>query len=187
MPIASKTTVAESVFHKFYQKPPIEVPWILLTTHTNIGKLTVARTFLAQPNLGKFTVAHFVLHNFRFWKKALISNNSLMRTLFCTNMVNLKMFARLWLNKPIKVNLQMACAVFHNVNVFRILVTKGAYFKETQSCAECFDAYFKQNHTCAESFGQVLSKMTFQCFRQVFDLRSQFRQNCSWLTVFHNL
>ena len=38
-------------FHKIYQKQPIEVPLILLTTKTNIGKLKVARSFLAQPNL----------------------------------------------------------------------------------------------------------------------------------------
>ena len=64
-----KTTVAHSVFHKIYQKQPIEVPWILLTKHTNIGKLKVARSFLAQANLGKFKVAHSVLHNFPFLKK----------------------------------------------------------------------------------------------------------------------
>ena len=81
----------------------------------------------------------------------------------------------------------MAYAVLHNFNVFRILLTKGVYFKETQSCAGCFDANFKQNHTCAESFAQVLSKTTFQSFWQVFDLKTQFRQNYSCLTVFHNL
>ena len=48
-------------------------------------------------------------------------------------MAKLKMFERLRLNKPIKVNLQMTCAVLHNFNVFRILFTKGAYFNETQS------------------------------------------------------
>ena len=52
MPISSKTTVAQSVLNN------------LLTTHTNLGKFTVARPFLAQPNLGKFTVPPFVFHNF---------------------------------------------------------------------------------------------------------------------------
>ena len=69
MPISSKTTVAQSVFHKFYQKQQTEVPWILLTTHTNIGKLKVARPFLAQPNLGKFIIAHSVFQYFPFLKK----------------------------------------------------------------------------------------------------------------------
>ena len=69
MPISSKTTVAQRVFQTFFQKHPIEVPWILLTTHSNIGKLKVARPFLAQPNVGKFTVARSVLHNFPFLKK----------------------------------------------------------------------------------------------------------------------
>ena len=53
MPISSKTTVAQSFFYKIYQKQPIEVPKILLTTKTNKGKLKVARSFLAQPNLMK--------------------------------------------------------------------------------------------------------------------------------------
>ena len=81
----------------------------------------------------------------------------------------------------------MACAVLHNFNVFRILLTEGTYFKETRSCAECFDANFKQNHTCAECFAQALWKTTFQSFRQVFDLKSRFKQNYRFLTVFHNL
>ena len=64
MPISSKTTVAQSVLDNFYLKKPIKVACILLTTHTNLGKFTVARPFLAQPNLGKFTVPHSVFHNF---------------------------------------------------------------------------------------------------------------------------
>ena len=36
MPISRKTTVAQGFFHKIYQKQPIEVPLILLTTKTNI-------------------------------------------------------------------------------------------------------------------------------------------------------
>ena len=69
MPISRKTTVAQDFFHKIYQKQPIEVPLILLTTKTNIGKLKVARSFLAQPNLIDFTVEQFVLHNFAFLLK----------------------------------------------------------------------------------------------------------------------
>ena len=53
MPISSKTTVAQSAFRKFVHTQPIEFPLILLTTHTNIGKLKVARPFLKQPNVGK--------------------------------------------------------------------------------------------------------------------------------------
>ena len=99
----------------------------------------------------------------------------------------IKFLGYYWPHAPIQVNLQMACSLLHNFNVFRILVTKGAYFNETQSCAGCFDANFKQKHTCAECFAQVLWKTTFQSFRQVFDLKSKFRQNYSCLTVFHNL
>ena len=64
MPISSKTTVAQSVLNNFYLKKPIKVACILLTTHSNFGKFTVARPFLAQPNLGKFTVPPSVFHNF---------------------------------------------------------------------------------------------------------------------------
>ena len=67
MPISRKTTVAQGFFHKIDQKQPIEVPLILLTTKTNIGKLKVARSFLAQRSLSD------------------------MRTLFWSNMVNLNM------------------------------------------------------------------------------------------------
>ena len=82
-------------FHKIYQKQPIEVPLILLTTKTNIGKLKVARSLLAQPNLCD------------------------MRTLFWTNMVNLKMSSHFWPNKPIEENLHNG-GEFEDVSTFLI-------------------------------------------------------------------
>ena len=46
----------------------------------------------------------------------------------------------------------------HNFNVFRLLLTKGAHFKQNQSCAQRFDANFKQNHSCTEFLSQDLLK-----------------------------
>ena len=48
IPISSKTLLAQSVLHKFYLKQQMEVPWILLTTHTNLGKFTVAFPFFGH-------------------------------------------------------------------------------------------------------------------------------------------
>ena len=45
MSISSKTTFAQSVLDKFYLKQQIDVPWILLTTQTNLGIFTVLRPF----------------------------------------------------------------------------------------------------------------------------------------------
>ena len=45
MLISNKTTVAQIVLHKPYLKQQIEVPFILWTTKTNLGKFTVARPF----------------------------------------------------------------------------------------------------------------------------------------------
>ena len=154
---------------------------------TSTTLLKVACPFLAQPNLGTFTVAHSFLHNFPFLKKGasfqqFVDAHNLLHKYgkfedvctFVTEQANLSNFTN-------------GVRCFAQFNFFRILLTKGAYFKETQSCAGCFDANAQQNHTCAECFAQVLSKTTFQSFRQVFDLKTQFRQNCSCLTVFHNL
>ena len=46
--ISSKTTVAQSVLHKLYLKQQIEVPCILLTIHTKLGKFTGTRPFFGQ-------------------------------------------------------------------------------------------------------------------------------------------
>ena len=46
MLISNKTTFPQIVLHKLYLKQQIEVPLILLTTKTNLGKFTVARPFL---------------------------------------------------------------------------------------------------------------------------------------------
>ena len=151
MPISRKTTVAQGFFHKIYQKQPIEVPLILLTTKTNIGKLKVARSFLAQRSLSD------------------------MRTLFWSNMVNLnmsshfwpnkpieeiyiieaslKMSAHFWSNVPIEVNLQW-CALFLTILSF---LTKVANFKENDSCPVCFDAIFEQQDSSTRCFAQVLA------------------------------
>ena len=69
MPILSNSTVAQSVLHKFYPKQQIEVPWILLTIHTNLGKFAAACPFFAQA-LGQ-TVRIFcqVVVFFRFFDK----------------------------------------------------------------------------------------------------------------------
>ena len=40
MLISNKTTFAQIVLHKLYLKQQIEVPLILLTTKTNLGKFT---------------------------------------------------------------------------------------------------------------------------------------------------
>ena len=45
MLISNKTTFAQIVLDKLYLKQQIEVPLILLTTKTNLGKFTVARPF----------------------------------------------------------------------------------------------------------------------------------------------
>ena len=50
MPIWGKTTVAKSelthaIFYKFDLKKQAAIPWILLTTQTNLRKFTVVRRF----------------------------------------------------------------------------------------------------------------------------------------------
>ena len=45
----------------------------------------------------------------------------------------------------------------HNFNVFRLLLTKEAHFKQNDSCAERFDANFEQLENCARCFVQVLA------------------------------
>ena len=107
----SKTRVAKSklthaVLHKFYLKQQIEVPWILLTKPSHLGKFKVARCF--SQGSGKFTVAHpfsyklyvtqweyffRLLFSLGFWQTTQISSNSDLRTLFYTNLENLKMSA----------------------------------------------------------------------------------------------
>ena len=151
MPISRKTTVAQGFFHKIYQKQPIEVPLILLTTKTNIGKLKVARSFLAQRSLSD------------------------MRTLFWSNMVNLNMSSHFWPNKPIEeiyiieASLKMSAHFWSNVPIevnlqLRALfltilsfLTKVANFKENDSCPVCFDAIFEQQASCTRCFAQVLA------------------------------
>ena len=151
MPISRKTTVAQGFIHKIYQKQPIEVPLILLTTKTNIGKLKVARSFLAQRSLSD------------------------MRTLFWSNMVNLNMSSHFWPNKPIEeiyiieASLKMSAHFWSNVPIevnlqLRALfltilsfLTKVANFKETDSCPVCFDAIFEQQDSCTRCFAQVLA------------------------------
>ena len=151
MPISRKTTVAQGFFHKIYQKQPIEVPLILLTTKTNIGKLKVARSFLAQRSLSD------------------------MRTLFWSNMVNLNMSSHFWPNKPIEeiyiieASLKMSAHFWSNVPIqvnllLRALfltilsfLTKVANFKENDSCPVCFDAIFEQQDSCTRCFAQVLA------------------------------
>ena len=151
MPISRKTTVAQGFFHKIYQKQPIEVPLILLTTKTNIGKLKVARSFLAQRSLSD------------------------MRTLFWSNMVNFKMSSHFWPNKPIEeiyiieASLKMSAHFWSNVPIevnllLRALfltilsfLTKVANFKENDSCPVCFDAIFEQQDSCTRCFAQVLA------------------------------
>ena len=151
MPISRKTTVAQGFIHKIYQKQPIEVPLILLTTKTNIGKLKVARSFLAQRSLSD------------------------MRTLFWSNMVNLNMSSHFWPNKPIEeiyiieASLKMSAHFWSNVRIevnllLRALfltilsfLTKVANFKENDSCPVCFDAIFEQQDSCTRCFAQVLA------------------------------
>ena len=151
MPISRKTTVAQGFFHKIYQKQPIEVPLILLTTKTNIGKLKLARSFLAQRSLSD------------------------MRTLFWSNMVNLKMSSHFWPNKPIEeiyiieASLKMSAHFWSNVPIevnlqLRALfltilsfLTKVANFKENDSCPVCFDTIFEQQDSCTRCFAQVLA------------------------------
>jgi len=48
MLISSNTTFPMGVLHKPYLKKQIEVPWILLTTKTNLGKFTVVLPFSSQ-------------------------------------------------------------------------------------------------------------------------------------------
>ena len=151
MPISRKTTVAQGFIHKIYQKQPIEVSLILLTTKTNIGKLKVARSFLAQRSLSD------------------------MRTLFWSNMVNLNMSSHFWPNKPIEeiyiieASLKMSAHFWSNVPIevnlllgalfLTILsfLTKVANFKENDSCPVCFDAIFEQQDSCTRCFAQVLA------------------------------
>ena len=47
-PVSNKSTIVQSVSHKVFLKEEIEVPWILLTTQTNLGKFTVASLSFAQ-------------------------------------------------------------------------------------------------------------------------------------------
>ena len=85
--VLSKTTFAQSVSHKFFLKEQIEVPSILLTTQTNLGKfknaLSVSTHALGQivrifcqvvvlfsfytkdSNFLHFVVVHTVLHKYR--------------------------------------------------------------------------------------------------------------------------
>ena len=90
-PISNNSRFAHAVLQKFYVKQQIEVPWILLTTQTNLGKFTVVLPFPTEA-LGH-TVRIFIrlLFSSRFSQKMLISRNSQLRTLFCTKIANLKM------------------------------------------------------------------------------------------------
>jgi len=53
----SNNTVRQAYFQPSYLKEQFKVPWILLTTQTNLGKFTVARPFSRQglrQTVGKF-------------------------------------------------------------------------------------------------------------------------------------
>ena len=47
-PISNNSTVAQAVVPKLYLKQHIKVRWILFTPHTNLGILTVVRSFSRQ-------------------------------------------------------------------------------------------------------------------------------------------
>ena len=69
-------TAAQSVLHELYLEQQIEVPWILLTIHTNLGKFTVARPFFAQALGQTMTICCQVVLYLTFLTKTLISSNS---------------------------------------------------------------------------------------------------------------
>ena len=160
-----------------------------LTSKTNIGKLKVARSFLAQPNLSD------------------------MRILFWTNMVNLTMSSRFEPNKPIEENLHnrgefkdvctfliklahlskftVACPLFNNFQ----LINKSRQFEakrqlrsvisgEFQATRKLCPAFFtgfgsltiwanlKRNDSCAECLDTNFEQQEScaLCFRQVLVL-----------------
>ena len=119
MPISRKTTVVQGFIHKIYQKQPIKVPLILLTTKTNIGKLKVARSFLAQRSLSD------------------------MRTLFWSNMVNLKMSSNFWPNKPIEENLHNR-GEFEDVSTFLIKYAHLSTFTVSRTLFNNFKLFSKR-------------------------------------------
>ena len=155
MPISRKTTVAQVFIHKIYQKQPIEVPLILLTTKTNIGKLKVARSFLAQRSLSD------------------------MRTLFWSNMVNLKMSSNFWPNKPIEENLHNR-GEFEDVCTFLI---KHAHLSKFTVARTLFNNFKLFNRRRQFQAKRQLRRVFWRQFRAKRELQLEFLTNFSFLTI----
>ena len=88
----------------------------------------------------------------RLSQKTQNSNNWLLCTLFRTNTACLKISARFWSKKLIKVNLllrAMFCTIFS-------FLTQATNFKPNDTCAKCFDTNFQQLDSCAQRFARVL-------------------------------
>ena len=155
MPISRKTTVAQGFIHKIYQKQPIEVPLILLTTKTNKGKLKVARSFLAQRSLSD------------------------MRRLFWSNMVNLKMSSNFWPNKPIKENLHNR-GEFEDVCTFLIKHAHLSKFTVARTLFNNFKLFNKRRQFQAK---RQLRRVFWRQFRAKRELQLEFLTNFSFLTI----
>ena len=91
--------------HTFFLKQQIEVPSILLTTQTNLGKFTNALPLSTQASGQTVRIFCQVVVLFSFSKNTAISSILLLCTLFCTNIANLKMCPRFWPKKAIYENL----------------------------------------------------------------------------------
>ena len=154
MPISRKTTVAQGFFREIYQKQPIEVPLILLTTKTNIGKLKVARSFLAQRSLSD------------------------MRTLFWSNMVNLKMSSHFWPNKPIEENLHNR-GEFEDVCTFLIKRANLSKFTVARPLFNNFKLFNKSRQFQGK---RQMPSVFWRHFRATGQLHTMFCTSFSFLT-----
>ena len=118
-----------------------------------------------------------------FCKKTLISNNSLMRTLFCSNMVNLKMCPRFWPNKPMDSNLHNR-GEFEGVCTFLIKHSHLSKFTIARTLFNNFKRFNKRQQFQAKLHLRSLFRREFQATGQ---LPTMFCTSFSFLTRRANL
>ena len=118
-----------------------------------------------------------------FCKKTLISNNSLMRTLFCSNMVNLKMCPRFWPNKPMDSNLHNR-GEFEGVCTFLIKHSHLSKFTIARTLFNNFKLFNKSRQFQAK---RQLHRVFWRQFRAKRECKLEFLTNFSFLTIRANL
>ena len=114
-----------------------------------------------------------------FCKKTLISNNSLMRTLFCSNMVNLKMCPRFRPNKPMHSNLHNR-GEFEGVCTFLIKHSHLSKFTIARTLFNNFKLFNKSRQFQAK---RQLHRVFWRQFRATGKLCTAFFTGLGFLTI----